>query len=65
MGGVEGWYEELPSSEESSPEEEGDEGGGEGGTPDPLAAGVRIGSIGFIVRLVPLSCSLISEKSKG
>jgi hypothetical protein len=30
-----------------------------------LQARVRIGSVGFIVRLVPPSCSLILEKSKG
>jgi hypothetical protein len=65
VGGVEGCEGELPSSEESSPEEEGDDGGGEGGIPDPPTAGVRIGSVGFIVRLVPLSCPLISKKSKG
>jgi hypothetical protein len=56
---------ELPSSEESPPEEEGDDGGGEGGIPDPPAVGVRIGFVGFTVRLVPPSCSLILEKSKG
>jgi hypothetical protein len=65
VGGVEGWDEELPFSEDSSPEEEVDEGGGEGGIPDPPAAGVRIGSIGFKVRLVPPSFSLISEKYNG
>ena len=65
MGGVEGWDEELPLSEDSSPEEEGDEGGGDGGIPDPPAAGVRIGSVGFKVSSVPPSCSLISEKSNG
>jgi hypothetical protein len=47
------------------PEEEGDDGGGEGGIPDPPAAGFKIGSVGFTVRLVPPNCSLISEKSKG
>ena len=52
-------------SEDSSPEEEGGDGGGEGGIPDPPAAGVRIGSIGFKVRLVPPSCSPISYKSNG
>ena len=65
VGGVEGWDEELPSSEDSSPEEEGDEGGGDGGIPDPPAAGVRIGYVGFKVKLVPPSCSLISENSNG
>ena len=65
VGGVEGWYEELPLSEDSSLEEEGDEGGGDGGIPDPPAAGVRIGSVGFKVRSVPPSCSLISDKSSG
>jgi hypothetical protein len=65
VGGVEGWDEELPSLEESSLEEEGDDGGGEGGILDPLATGVRIGSVGFTAGLVPPSCSLISEKSKG
>jgi hypothetical protein len=65
VGGVKGWDEELPSFEDSSPEEEGDEGGGDGGILDPPAAGVRIGSVGFKVRLVPPSCSLISEKSNG
>jgi hypothetical protein len=65
VGSVEGWDEELPSSEDSSLEEEGDEGGGEGGILDPSVAGVRIGSIGFKVRLVPPSCSLILEKSNG
>ena len=55
----------FPSSEESPPEEEGDDAGGEGGIPDPSATGVRIGSVGFTLRLVPPSCSLISEKSKG
>jgi hypothetical protein len=62
---MEGCKGELPSSEESSPEEEGDDGGGKGGIPYPPSAGVRIGSVGFTVRLVPPSCSLISEKSKG
>jgi hypothetical protein len=65
VGGVEGWDEELPSLEDSSPEEEGDEGGGEGGIPDPPTAGVKTGSVGFKVRLVPPSCYLISEKSNG
>jgi hypothetical protein len=65
VGGVEGWDEELPSSEDSSPEEEGDEGGGEGGILDPPTVGVMIGSIGFKVRLVHPSCSLISDKSNG
>ena len=51
----------LPSSEEESPlEEEGDEGGGEGGgeggIPDPPAAGFKIGSVGFTVRLVSPNC---------
>jgi hypothetical protein len=55
----------MPSSKESPPEEEGYDGGGEGGIPDPPAAGVRIGSVGFTVRLVPPICSLILEKSKG
>jgi hypothetical protein len=59
-GGVEGYNEELSLSEDSSSEEEGDEGGGDGGIPDPPAAGVRIGSIGFKVRSVPPSCYLIS-----
>ena len=65
VGGVEGWDEELPSSKDSSPEEEGDEGGGDGGIPDPPAAGVRIGSVGFKVRSVPPSFSMISENSNG
>jgi hypothetical protein len=65
VGGVEGWDEELPLSEDSSPEEEVDEGGGDGGIPDPPVAGVRIGSIGFKVRSMPPSCSLILEKSNG
>ena len=65
MGVVEGWDEELPSLEDSSLEEEGDEGGGDGGIPDPAAAGVRIGFVGFKVRSVPPSCSLISKKSNG
>ena len=59
----------MPSSDESLLEEEGDdgggEGGGEGGIPDPPAVGFKIGSVGFIVRLVSPNCSLISEKSKG
>ena len=63
VGSVKGWEEELPSSEDSSPEEEGNDGGGEGRIPYPPAAGVRIGSVGFKVRLVPPSCSLILEKS--
>ena len=45
--------------------EEGNEGGGEGGIPDPPTTGVRVGSVGFKVRLVPPSCSLISEKYNG
>jgi hypothetical protein len=65
VGGFEGWDEGEPSSEDYFPEEEGDEGGGEGGIPDPTAAGVRVGSVGFKVRLVPPSCSLISNKSNG
>ena len=65
VGGVEGWDEELPSSEDSSPEEEGYEGGGDGGILDPPAAGVRIGYVGFKVRSVPPSFSLILEKSNG
>jgi hypothetical protein len=65
VGGVEGWDEEIPSPVDSSLEEEGDEGGGDGGIPDPPAAVVRIGSVGFKVRSVPPSCSLISEKSNG
>ena len=55
----------MPSSEESPPEEEGDDGGGEGGIPDPPAAGFKIGSEGFTVRLVSPNCSLMSEKFKG
>ena len=65
VGGVEGWDEELPSLEDSSPQEEGDEGGGDGGIPDPPTARVRIGSVGFKVRSVPGSCSLISENYNG
>ena len=65
VGGVEGWDEELPSSEDSSLEEEGDERGGDGGIPDPPTAGLRIGSVWFKVRSIPPSCSLISEKSNG
>jgi hypothetical protein len=65
VDGVEGWEEELPLSEESSPKEEGDDGGGEGGIPDPPTVGVRIGSAGFKVTLVPPSCSLITDKSNG
>jgi hypothetical protein len=65
VGSVEVWDEEEPSSENSSPKEEGDEGGGEGGIPNPPAAGVRVGSVAFKVRLVPPICSLISEKYNG
>jgi len=65
VGGVEGWEEELPSSEESSPEEEGDDGGAEGGIPDPPVAGVRVVYVGLIERLVPMIYSIISDKSKG
>ena len=65
VGGVEGWDEELPPLEDSSPKEEGDEGGGDGGILDPPVVGVRIGSVRFKVRLVPPSCSLISYNSNG